>query len=76
MRTPRRPARARAVRQLNHDLKRLQDERAQGAHGTREGRSFALAQMANTLHDLGYRRLRATGLGGKHVEALVREWKR
>ena len=32
--------------------------------------------MANTLHDLGYRRLRATGLKGKHVEALVREWKR
>ena len=32
--------------------------------------------MADTLHDLGYRRLRATGLKGKHVEALVREWKR
>lgn len=64
------------MRQLNHDLKRLQDERAEGAFGMRTGRSFALAQMANTLHDLGYRRLRATGLKGKHVEALVREWKR
>ncbi|MCY3595851.1 MAG: integrase domain-containing protein [Rhodospirillales bacterium] len=64
------------MRQLNHDLKRLQDDARDGAYGTRSGRSFNLAQMANTLHELGYRRLRATGLRGKHVEALVREWKR
>ena len=64
------------MRQLNYDLKRLQDGVRERSYGTRTGRSFALAQMANTLHDLGYRRLRATGLRGKHVEALVREWKR
>ena len=64
------------MRQLNHDLKRLQDDATDGSFGTRTGRSFNLARMANTLHDLGYRRLRATGLKGKHVEALVREWKR
>ena len=64
------------MRQLNYDLKRLQDDARDGAFGTRSGRSFNLARMANTLHDLGYRRLRATGLKGKHVEALVREWKR
>ncbi len=64
------------MRQLNYDLKRLQDDAKDGAFGTRTGRSFNLARMANTLHDLGYRRLRATGLKGKHVEALVREWKR
>ena len=64
------------MRQLNHDLKRLQDDARDGAFGTRSGRSFNLALMANTLHDLGYRRLRATGLKGKHVEALVGEWKR
>ena len=64
------------MRQLNHDLKRLQEDARDGAYGTRSGRSFNLAQMANTLHDLGYRRLRATGLKGKHVEALVREWQR
>ena len=63
------------MRQLNHDLKRLQDDARHGSFGTRTGRSFALAQMANTLHDLGFRRLRATGLKGKHVEALVRDWK-
>ncbi|MDE0444933.1 MAG: hypothetical protein OXL38_22850 [Gammaproteobacteria bacterium] len=62
------------MRQLNHDLKLLQDDARDGAYGTRSGRSFNLALMANTLHELGYRRLRATGLRGKHVEALVREW--
>ena len=76
MRATRHVAGERVVRQLNYDLKRLQDERSEGAYGTRTGRSFALAQIANTLHDLGYRRLRATGLKGKHVEALVRQWKR
>ena len=64
------------MRQLNHDLKRLLDDARDGAFGTRAGRSFSLARMANTLHELGYRRLRATGLKGKHVEALVREWQR
>ena len=64
------------MRQLNHDLKRLQDDAREGSFGTRTGRSFNLARMANTLHDLGHRRLRATGPRGKHVEALVREWKR
>ena len=64
------------MRQLNYDLKRLQDDATDGSFGTRTGRSFNLARMANTLHDLGYRHLRASGLRGKHVEALVREWKR
>ena len=32
--------------------------------------------MADTLHELGFKGLRATGLRRKHVVALVREWKR
>ena len=36
----------------------------------------ALAQIADTLHELGFRGLRATGLRRKHVVALVKEWKR
>ena len=35
-----------------------------------------MAQAADTLHELGFRGLRATGLRRKHVVALVREWKR
>ena len=64
------------VRQLNFDLKGLQEAPSEGSFGTRRARSFALAQAADTLHELGFRRLRATGLKGKHVEALVAEWRR
>ena len=66
----------RAVRDLNWDLLQLQrragDDRS---HATRRDRSYALAQMANALHEAGYRDLRAKGLKGKHVEALVRHWR-
>ena len=64
------------VRQLNYDLKRLQDAHPAGGFVTRRDRSYALAQAANALHEMGLRRLRATGLPRKHVDALVREWSR
>ena len=64
------------MRQLNFDLKRLQERHREGGFVTRRDRSFALAQAANALHDLGFRRLRAAGLRRKHVNALVREWRR
>ena len=64
------------MRDLNFDLKRLQAARDDGSHGTRKARSYALAQIANTLHDLGFKGLRATGLKRKHAVALVKEWKR
>lgn len=62
------------MRDLNRDLLQLQRRAGQGSHATRRDRAYALAQMANTLHELGYRGLRATGLKGKHIEALLREW--
>ena len=64
------------MRDLNYDLKRLQTASDDGSHGTRKARSYALAQIANTLHDLGFKGLRATGLKRKHAVALVGEWKR
>ncbi len=64
------------MRDLNYDLKRLQKAHDDGAHGTRTARSYALAQMADALHDLGFKGLKATGLRRKHAVALVREWKR
>ena len=64
------------MRDLNYDLKRLQAAHDDGSHGTRAARSYALAQMANALHELGFRGLRATGLRRKHAVALVNEWKR
>ena len=64
------------MRDLNYDLKRLQRAHDDGSHGTRAARSYALAQIADTLHELGFKGLRATGLRRKHVVALAREWKR
>ena len=64
------------MRDLNYDLKRLQAAHDDGSHGTRTARSYTLAQIADTLHDLGFKGLRATGLKRKHVAALVKEWKR
>ena len=64
------------MRDLNYDLKRLQKAHDDGSHGTRAARSYALAQIADALHELGYKGLRATGLRRKHVVALVSEWKR
>ena len=66
----------RRLRQLNYDLKRLQDDHPERGFVTRRDRSYALAQAANTLHELGFRRLRATGLRRKYVSAQVREWRR
>ena len=64
------------MRDLNFDVKRLQAAHDDGSHGTRTARSYALAQIADTLHDLGFKGLRSNGLKRKHVVALVREWKR
>ncbi|MCY3621412.1 MAG: integrase domain-containing protein, partial [Gammaproteobacteria bacterium] len=51
-------------------------EAKDGSRGKRRDRSYSLALMANTLHDLGFKGLRARGLKEKHVEALVGEWNR
>ena len=62
------------MRGLNWDLLQLQRRAGEGSHGTRRDRSYALTQMANALREAGYRGLRARGLKGKHIEALVRDW--
>ena len=35
-----------------------------------------LSAIANQLHDLGFRQLKATSLKQKHVQALVDQWLR
>ena len=64
------------MRQLHFDLLRLLKDDRQGSHGSRRARRYVLAQAAETLHRLGYRGLRAKGLKGRHIEALVAEWRR
>ena len=64
------------MRDLNWDLLQLQRRAGDdGSHATRRDRSYALARMADALHEAGYRGLRAKGLKGKHVEALVGHWR-
>ncbi len=64
------------MRQLNYDLKTLLAENPERGHVTRRDRAYILDQAANLLHELGFRRLRGRGLRRKHVNAVVREWKR
>ena len=73
---PRRVPGLAAMRKLNWDLLQLRKGGRDGSHGTRRERSYALAQIADTLHESGIKGLRATGLGRKRVVALEREWKR
>lgn len=62
------------MRDLNYGLKQLVKQRKGGSFKTRADRGNILQQAANTLHDLGYRKLKPTGLKPKHVEALVEHW--
>ena len=64
------------MRQLHFDLLRLLEDDRQGSHGSRRARRYVLAQAAETLHRLGYQGLRAKGLKGRHIEALVAQWRR
>lgn len=63
------------MRDLNYGLKKLVDQHKEGAFGTRAARRAILQQIADTLHDVGYRRMSQESLKPKHVEALVGYWK-
>jgi hypothetical protein len=62
------------VRDLNYQLKKLGDTNRDGSYGTQRKRAWLLSNIANDLHELGYRHMRATSLKQKHVEALVTHW--
>jgi len=62
------------MRDINYGLKRLVRNSKEGSYATQAARHDILQQAANTLHDLGYRKLRPESLKPKHVEALVTHW--
>jgi len=62
------------LRDLNFGLKKLVFDSRDGSHSTQAARQNILQQSANTLHELGFRKLRPEGLKPKHVEALVAHW--
>ena len=62
------------MRDLNYQLKLLCKHSHEGSFETRVGRERQLTAIANQLHDLGFRELKATSLKQKHVQALVDHW--
>jgi site-specific recombinase XerC len=62
------------VRDLNYQLKELCRRNRDGSYATQQNRERQLGLIADQLHELGYRAMRARSLKPKHVEALVRRW--
>ncbi len=62
------------MRDLNHDFKELCRHNRDGSYATRADREHILDLVANQLHEMGYRGLRAHGLKPKHVEKLAARW--
>jgi hypothetical protein len=58
------------MRDLNYQLKMLCKHSHEGSFETRVGRERQLTAIANQLHELGFRQLKATSLKQKHVQAL------
>jgi site-specific recombinase XerC len=63
------------MRDLNYELKTLCRRNADGSYATQNARERILTLVANQLHEMGFRHLRATNLKPKHVLALVERWK-
>ena len=63
------------LKDLNYELKELCKANRDGSFSTQATRKSILNRIANQLHELGYRRMRAKSLKPKHVEALVSLWK-
>lgn len=63
------------MRDLNHELKQLCRRNCDGSYATQRDRKHILMLIANQLHELGFRHMRAASLRPKHVEALIERWK-
>lgn len=62
------------MRQLNYQLSEMCKHNRDGSFATQRARIYTLNQAANDLHDLGFRKLAATGLKPKHVDSLLTHW--
>jgi integrase len=63
------------MRDLNYQLKQLCRQCREGSYGTQSKREWMLSQMANQLHELGYRKMTPRSLKPKHIEALLKHWR-
>jgi hypothetical protein len=64
------------MRDLNYELKQLGRRHRDGSYATQADRARILSLLADQLYALGYKKLHATELKGRHVHALVKEWLR
>ncbi|MEX2257145.1 MAG: phage integrase N-terminal domain-containing protein [Woeseia sp.] len=62
------------MRDLNYQLKQLGQNNRDGSFATQAKRAWLLSQIANQLHELGFRGMQARSLKAKHVRALVAHW--
>lgn len=62
------------MRDLNYQLRQLCRHNKDGSYATQANRITMLEQMADQLHNLGYRGLKVRSLKQKHVSALTQHW--
>jgi hypothetical protein len=62
------------MKQLNYELKQVCKRNKDGSFSTKVNRERILTQIANQLNDLGFKKLKATGLKPRHVKALIKKW--
>ncbi|NKB61227.1 MAG: integrase [Gammaproteobacteria bacterium] len=62
------------MRDLNYQLKQLCKRNRDGSYSTQANRARMLNQIANQLHEMGYRRMTTRSLKPKHVDGLVKRW--
>jgi hypothetical protein len=63
------------VRDLNFQLRQLCRHNKDGSYATQANRKTMLSLMADQLHQMGYRGLKAKSLKQKHVTALTEHWR-
>ena len=62
------------MRDLNYDFKQICRHNRDGSYATQADRQNILDLVADQLHEMGFRGLRAQGFKPKHVEKLVERW--
>ena len=63
------------MKDLNYQLNKLCRDNRDGSFSTQATRSRILDLIANQLQALGFRRMQATSLKPKHIDALLAKWR-
>ncbi len=64
------------MKDLNYELKALCHRNHDGSFATQANRQHILNQIADDLHQLGFRHLQVISLKTKHVEKLIEHWQK